>query len=75
VSTIHHTNTKPEDINLVGQNIRIGKICKLCCAGCVMAGGGGAGRGDVHYTGYNNGGRKHWQSGRNVATTVTVQGA
>jgi len=31
--------------------------------------------GDVHYTGCNNGGRKHWQSGRNVATAVTAQAA
>lgn len=73
-SVVHHSNTKPEDINLVGQNIRISKICKLCRAGCgcVVVGGG---RGGVHYTGCNNGGRKHWQSGSNVATTVTVQGA
>jgi hypothetical protein len=36
-SVVHHSHTKPEDINLVGQNIRISKICKLCCAGCVWA--------------------------------------
>lgn len=71
---VHHSDTKPEDINLAGQNIRISKICKLCCAGCEWAAEGG-GRGDVHYTGCNNGGRKHWQSGSNVATAVTVQGA
>ena len=73
-SVVHHSSTKPEDINLLGQNIRISKICKLCCAGCgwVVVGLEG---GDVHYTGCNNGSRKHWQSGSNVATTVTVQGA
>lgn len=34
VSSVHHSNTKPEDVNLVGQNILIGKIRKLCCACC-----------------------------------------
>jgi len=72
-SVVHHSNTKPEDINLMGQNIRISKICKLCSAGWV--GGGRAEGGGVHYTGCNNGGRKHWQSGSSVATTVTVEGA
>lgn len=38
VSSVHHSNTKPEDINLVGQNIRNGKICKLCCDGLFGAG-------------------------------------
>ena len=43
-SVVHHSNTKPEDINLMGQNIRISKICKLCSAGWVGGGrveGGG----------------------------------
>lgn len=77
VTVVHHSYTKPEDINLVGQNISISKICKLCCAGCgrAVVVVGWKGVADVHYTGCNNGGRKHWQSGSNVATTVTVQGA
>ena len=42
-SVVHHSNTKPEDINLMGQNIRISKICKLCSAGWVGGGRGGRG--------------------------------
>ena len=44
-SVVQHANTKPGDINLVGQNIRISKICKLCCAGCGWAVVGVEGRG------------------------------